>query len=449
MKMIKTTLLSIAAVFCIDASAIEQVNVLIPKITWDFEVKYGLLNQEPVRLSSSEQSIANKLKPLLNNAKYADAWQILKSVNTSESSAALAQAKAQIAVQLSNYKEAVKAYHDALNKRPDLLPSHRGLAVSFLKLNQTEKAIEHLSKALQLGDQDSSLFAQLAFLHMQNQQPAAAISGFRQALFYEPYNKSYIEGLIWALSSANNLNEANALIEQQIDKDPKATKLWLRLGQLQLQQGLEKEALASLDMALRLGDKSTANQMLTAQLHLRYGSAIRATELFKLVLQSGDKQYLDAVLDATYVMVNDESNEQSNAMLKNVKKYGKHLTKSQRSKVLTQEAIIFGSKQKPNKAIKLLEKAVKADGTNGQALIALGKLLLENNALDRAELYFTRAQALDLYKEQAMLFNAQIAANMSNYQRAIELLSQVVADNPSRHDIYANIKQLKRLKMSK
>jgi len=447
--MIKITLLTIIATISASAWALEQVSISIPKITWEFEVKYGLLSQEPAQLSSEEQTMAVELKPLLTSADYPAAWRLLQSVDTSKSSAALAQVKAQIAIQLSKYQVAKTAYLDALKKRPDLLPSHRGLAVSFLKLDQTDNAIHHLSKALQLGDQDASLFAQMAFLHMQSEQPAAAISGFRQALFYEPQNPAYLEGLIWALSSANNLNEANALIQQQIEKQPEDIKLWLRLGQLQLQQGIEDKALSSLDMALRLGEKSTANQMLTAQLHLSYGSSRRATELFKAVLKSGEKQYLDAILDATYVMVNDEYNDHSKTMLANVKKYGKHLTKPQRSKLLTQEALIIANKKNTKKAINLLEKAVEKDGTNGHALIALGKLLLENNALDRAQLYFTRASTLASFSEQAMLFNAQIAANKGNYEQAIQLLHDVVAKNPSRQELYANIKQLNRLKTAR
>ena len=444
MNNVKKILIAIATLLPMYTQAIESVSVSIPDVTWKFEVKYGLLSQEPARLLPKERVLASKLKPLLTQSHYKNAWQLLQSVNTATASPALAQAKGQVALQLTHYNEAINAFNHALTSRPDLLGSHRGIAASYLKIDNVESAIKHLSKAIQLGDKDPSLFAQVAYIHMQQNRPAAAVAGFRQALFLSPTNSNYINGLIWALTETENLSEASALVQQQIDTTPNSATLWLRLGQIQLQQNNTK-ALASLDMALRLGNKALANEMLTAQLHLNHGSTTRAIALLKRVINSGDKKYTSNVLEAVFLVLQKDQSSAATSLIAAIKKQRNILTKPQKSALLTQEALLLASTSQSKKAVNLLEQAVKADGTNGQALIALGKLLLDKSAFNRAEMYFTRASALTTYKEQALLYNAQIATNQGFYSKAITLLHTVISNNPNRQDLLANIRLLRRL----
>lgn len=166
------------------ASSSAHVDIAITKPSWDFEIKYGLLSQDAAKLTANEQTIATTIKPLLAKSDYNGAWQAVKHLEINTLSPALAQAVGQIALQVKQLAHAERAFRHALSKRPDLLPSHRALAAIYLKLEDNQKAAKYLASALTLGDQDASLFAQLAYLHMQQAQPYAAIAGFRQALFF-------------------------------------------------------------------------------------------------------------------------------------------------------------------------------------------------------------------------------------------------------------------------
>ncbi|ATD00692.1 tetratricopeptide repeat protein [Pseudoalteromonas spongiae] len=428
------------------ASSSAHVDIAITKPSWDFEIKYGLLSQDAAKLTANEQTIATTIKPLLAKSDYNGAWQAVKHLEINTLSPALAQAVGQIALQVKQLAHAERAFRHALSKRPDLLPSHRALAAIYLKLEDNQKAAKYLASALTLGDQDASLFAQLAYLHMQQAQPYAAIAGFRQALFLQPDSLDYKKGLLWALTQAGDVNEATVLLNQLIENTPNEADLWLHLSQIQLQQGKEKNALASIEVARRLGNNNPTNLLLIAQLHLNHGSSDAAVKLLTEIINKDDPAHLTQIVNALTVLINQNNVSQAQVLASVLEKHSTKLNFKHQSMLLTYLALLAERNGKTKTAEQYLTRAIETDASNGKALLQLGQLYQHKKQLSQANNYYVRASSLDNYKEQAWLFSAQIAIDQGQYERAITLLNNAYRENPTRRDLLANIKQLERLK---
>lgn len=422
-----------------------SIEVEVPKQAWQFEIKYGLLSQEKARLAVSEKDISKQLKPMLNQGQYQQAWQVVKDIDTSQSSAALAQVKGQIAYQVNDYQAAIPAFEDALTKRPDLIASHRGLAGIYLKQSNQKSALKHLTQAIVLGDQDASIFAQMGYLHMQNEQAYAAIAGFRQALFLAPDREDYKRGLLWALTQSGDVQESLHLLSQMIEQTPDDASLWLQLSQIQLLQGDETKALSSLDVARRLGDTATNNLMLSAQLHLNHGSAQQAIFLLKQVLKADSQQYKEPIIAVLSVLVNKGDMHHAQQLSSALNKYKNKLDHKAQSQLLTYQGVLAHDNNKLKQAEQLFQQAINKDAANGNAMLKLGLLLQAQQKYSRADSYFVRASSFAPYQEMAWLSIAQIAIEQGSYERAISFLNKAYKANPARRDLIANIKQLERL----
>lgn len=423
------------------ASQDNQVEISIPPPTWNFEIKYGLLNREKPKLFSHEQDIALGLRPLIQAEKYQQAWRLVTDIDPKDASPALLQAKGQIAMQLKNTNEAIEAFTLALDKKPDLLSSHRTLAAIYIQKNTPNLARKHLSHAIQLGDQDPSLFAQLAYLHMQENESYSAIAGFRQALFLAPSNTHYKQGLLWALTESGDTIAASALLKEMIVKTPDNPTLWLQLAKIALSLHNEKDALASMEIALRLGQQSTSNLILCAQLHIRHGSSQQAARLLGIAVNQGGDQY-EAIIDALNVLASRDPGAMTHTLIKVLEQHQSRFSATTHSQFLT----IKGSLLNQNsRAISLYKKAISLDPTNGSALIKVGHLLVEQNKLDQADMYFSRAASMEKYREQAWLSSAQIAISQGNFSRALSLLKTASKHNPHRADLKKNIQQIEQL----
>ncbi len=445
MKILFSSLLLLGSITS-QTLAHQQVSIVMPQQSWQFELRYGVLQQDKARLSSNEQAIAERIKPLLMAKDYRGAWDEVKSYPVNSASAALAQAIGQIAMQLSHDDAAIEAFNAALKKRPDLLPSYRALGAIYLKQDKKAQAVEMLTKALQLGDQDASLFAQIAYLHMQQNQAYAAVAGFRQALFLAPNHADYKKGLLWALTQAGDTSEARMLLNQLIEENPNDDALWLHLSQIQLQRSEQKEALASLEIAARLGNESISNQILTAQLHLTYGDENKAVTLLKKALAQGAKPYYGQMIEAVSLLVSEGFTKKAGQLASALEKQSNELSSIQQSELLTFQGALAQENGNTKKAQQYYTSAISAHAGNGRAMLELGQLLQRQKQYAIANSFYTRAATLAPYKEQAWLLSAQIAIDKGDFDKAIALLNKAYQQNQSRRDLLGNIKQLERLK---
>lgn len=421
----------------------NNVQIKMPSPQWVFQADSIVIPNHEAKLAMAEQYLAEQLKPLLAKQDYQAAAQVIESYQKIEKSAALLQLSGQIYLALDQLDKAEAIFTQALKLSPGLSRSHRSLAVIYLQQQRIELAQQHLAQTIALGQYDAQVFGQLAYLNLQAQQPWGAVSGYQNALLLEPNNHQWQQGLLAALVQSQQLASAQALVAELLSKEPDSKALWLRRGQISLGLQQYQHALASFEMAHRLGDSALENLILIAQLHLQHGSVAKASQLLGTVLNTDPLQF-DALQNAIAWLIQNNNFSEAEALLNQLTRPDQ-LAPMAQSQFYTFKGQIALAQNKAESALKHYQQALELNANNGQVLISLAEHFAKLQLYSRAELYFIRAAALSETQEQAWLGHAQLEINQQDYASAMALLNKVLKANPTRSDLKNNLEILQRL----
>ncbi len=285
----------------------------------------------------------------------------------------------------------------------------------------------------------------MAYVNLQSEKFFAAIAGYQQALFLQPDQSQWQQGLAYALTQSGQLSAAQALTDDMLKAAPDNTELWLIRSQIALQQQHPEKGLASLEAALRLGNRDPANRLLAAQLHLTSGSPARAVDLLMANLQ-----HWQPTDTATVKTLEQASNWlASRAQWHSLKRLIKAADKNPKLKTLPTLAVpkaqMLAANKKSHRARTLLTRTLQQNPSQGEALLLLADLQQQAGAMERAVLSLQRAQVLPAYRERALLAQAQLEIDRKAYAAALPLLREALKLNPERHDLTANIRALQKL----
>jgi cytochrome c-type biogenesis protein CcmH/NrfG len=92
-----------------------------------------------------------------------------------------------------------------------------------------------------------------------------------------------------------------------------------------------------------------------------------------------------------------------------------------------------------------LALAIKADPTNGQALMTLANIYRDAKNYTAAEQYYYRATSIASVKMNALLGLAQTFLEQQNYKAALDNLIALSKLDPHNEDIARNIASIKRI----
>ncbi|MEJ2670548.1 MAG: tetratricopeptide repeat protein, partial [Gammaproteobacteria bacterium] len=266
------------------------------------------------------------------------------------------------------------------------------------------------------GVADAQVYGQLAYVNVQLGQTSSAVAGYQYALLLEPNNTQWRQGLLYALIQSHAFDQAQALVEELLQADPKNANLWLQRGQLALNQKRTEQAIASLETAMHLGKKNTNTLVTAAQLHIQSGSARRAVDLLtgrmSTLIKAGKIDVVDQI--AAWLVFQEEW-QSLNQLLRALDRTQTSYPSNYASRFAFYRAQVALANQKSQSARKYLLQAINSDASNGEALLALAKLWREQNRSEQAVMYYLRAEALPIFKERALLGRAQVEIDRQNY----------------------------------
>jgi len=99
-------------------------------------------------------------------------------------------------------------------------------------------------------------------------------------------------------------------------------------------------------------------------------------------------------------------------------------------KILQLEARVQLAKGEEAKAIKTLEQIVDKDPLDGESLLLLADYHGRNDNVEKAELFFQRAEQLDDFEVRAKISHAQFLVHRSQYEKAVPLLKSAQVKRP-------------------
>ncbi|TNC92883.1 MAG: hypothetical protein CSH36_02225 [Thalassolituus sp.] len=417
--------------------------------SWSFLIDNQVL--QTIELTSEERTFLREIQPLLKAADYEAAERAFDNWESEQSeketiSASMALMRGQIYLANNKDKKAIEYLAKAVKSRPDFAPSQRSLGLAYLRSDQGDQARPHLQRAIELGDQSAQLYGQLAYLNLQSGYAASAVAGYQQALFLDADNEEWSKGLLYALTRAQALPQAQAMVEQMLEKRSDDPELWLLRSQIALQQDNPVVALSSLESALSLGNNKPANMITAAQLHLTSGSPERAVELMTSD-QNISKGVTDAhentLVQAAAWLAQQQQWKTLQTLLSRTEKA--KLSAPAKAQLAVSRARMAMFRNDFAGAEKSLKHAIGQDPTQGEAIMTLADLLRGQKRYQQAIMYYQRAEPLPGLEERALLGQAQAEIEQSNYDSALKILGEVVRNNPDRTDLRASMHSLRNL----
>lgn len=430
-----------AASFALNASQLASQSLVISLP--DYKVVLPPVSQvmqdREAKPLPAEYALAQVLRPLLDDGRYDKALQQLRAETTL--SPALLLVKAQLQAQKSQWDNALNTYDLALQQMPQLVKAHQGKAIILLLQKRYSEAQTSLTTAIQYGLQDAEAYTQLAFINLQLNDAWSALGAFQQALMLDPQNHRLRFGLLSALIKTRQTRSALSLIESLLSTEPDNKGLWLQRANLAMSIEDSDTALASLETAMRLGDKEPGNYIISAQLHMQKGNYPRANALLNADVPFTQQQ----VADLMPLLAQQQQWALLDALLKKYQPQLETLTGVNKSRYHLYQAQLAKATKQPKAEKQALTQALSADPNNGQALLTLANLSRAEQNYAAAELYYSRATTLESVKKSALLGLAQTYLDQQDYDAALDNLVSLSKLEPHNKDIVQNIASIKRL----
>ena len=426
-----------------------KIELTLANPHWHLALDNKILSALDVELQPHEMGFARQIQPLMAANNYQAIANLFKTRELNNDGTALQLLRGQILLMLKDLPNAELAFKASLKTMPDLAKAHQGLSLLYMQTQHYVKAQQHLIRSIELGRADAQVYAQLGFIHVQNDQPWSAIAAYRQALMLQPQQAQYQKGLLFALIESGDLTQARVLLKELINKTPNDAQLWLQRGQIALQQGDQQQALTNIEISLKLQPTDHSNQLLAAQLHLNQGSSARAVELLKLALinlpKKQEKSALAVTLQTLNWLIVQQQWPLAEQLIKQAKTIKSKFSPQQQAQFSVYSAQLSIENNQLNTALTQLNQAITIDPNLGDALLSLANLYQQKNQLTQAKLMYVRAQSLPDFQLSAWLGLAQLEIDSQHYKAALTHLRKALKANPQRNDTITNIRALEKL----
>lgn len=398
----------------------------------------GFYSEREASIAPEEYETAERWKSMLDSGDSEAVLAELEEFYDIELSPAMMTLKAQIFFSLKRYDEAEKVYLAVLKRKPHLVRAYSDLGQLYLIREDFVKARDAFAKAVSYGSNEAIIHGQLGYLNLSLHGPFTAVSEYQQALALEPNNPQWQQGLIAALTQANMYEAANALLKDLLQQHPENINHWLNQAVLAVRMNEPYRALASLEMAILLGDKRPQNLKSAAKLHLQIGSYDRAFELLKTHVKTSQLT-MATVSEYLGWMGQVGMWGEAQQMLDDMQPAVAKMNSSEQSLYYFHAASVADARKNRARADRDFQLALEKNPVNSQALLAYAGFLQQRGDSVRAELLYIRAEDLPESEKKALLGRAQLYLDQKDYKSGLIYLRSAYQKYPELTELRENI----------
>lgn len=388
---------------------------------------YGFLSGlEPEILPSELEILKEVIELMKTNPR--TAATVLAARSGPGSSAALDFILANLRFQNGQTTEAVELYARALEKFPDFRRAHKNLGLLMVQMNEFDGAVEHLTRAIELGERDGRTYGLLGYCYVNQENFLAAESAYRNAILQQPKARDWQLGLARTLNAQEKFREAAALFDVFLERHPEDASAWKLQANAYLGLDRPLDAAVNLETVRMLGSADAATLKLLGDIYMNEGVADLAKEAYLEVIASDDEgRQFDAGFRAAELLYRSQAAAEAGEMIGRVRsRYGKSLSTDEDLRLTTLEAKIARAAGDAGRAAKLLESIVERDGTRGEALLELARFHRDQGNDQRAFLLLERAEQLEAYEYDALVARGQFLVSDRRYGEAATLLRRAL-----------------------
>lgn len=440
MNQIKTMKILFVAVLChtliLEANAqiypLSENNWRNPEFVARFLGSYGVDSSTSPPITAEDKLFFESVVPnIQSNVSYA--IQQLQQVITPESNAAFDYTLANLYFQTRNLQMAVISYENAIRKFPSFLRAYKNLGLILVQQGDYVKARKMIIKAIELGGADTDLYGTLGYCYLNSGDYGAAIEAYNLAMVFNPDSRDWRLGKVQCLMNTGGYSEAAALLDKLIEQNPGEESLILLQANAFVSDQKTNEAAANLMMVRQMGRANAVSLTLLGDIYVNQNNIDMAIPYYLEALDSSGLD-LSRAMRVAKSLVNrgvwDQAEKYINKL--EAEKYAS-MTQSDQLELLNMKASTAMGHGKGDEAAEILEKVVEKDPLNGRALILIAEYYWKKNEIERASIYFSRAQKVEETRLDSLIQNARMLVSIKDYATATKLLNEAQMLKPQPH----------------
>jgi tetratricopeptide (TPR) repeat protein len=396
-----------------------------PDFVRSFIGSFGFLSGLEPTVSAEERDFLQTVLDTIQRDPE-QAIRLLQQNLRSDSSAAFDFILGNLQFQTDRLSAAADSYRNAIRKFPDFRRAHKNLGLLRLRQNDYPEAIRHLSRAMELGDVDGRSFGLLGYAHLQLGQPFPASIAYRQATLLQPTTTDWQIGLVQSLMQTGRANEAIAVIDHLLQKQPERGDLWLLQANAWLSLDNPQQAAMAIEMAHRLGNARERSLLLLGDIYFREGLSELALDNYMAALDKAGDNLPSALVRAVDLFQRRHDDQRAATLMDALTEREDALTREQRQDLLRMRARRAEREGDLEQARDWLEALIAASGLNGNALIELARVHQQMGETEQAINRLEQARLIPASERNALIALARLKVAENQPSHAIPLLRRAL-----------------------
>ena len=315
-------------------------------------------------------------------------------------------------------------YRNAVNRYPTFLRAWVNLGVLYYSTGRYADAIPCFSKAVELGDRDSSTFGLLGYSLQKGGDLVSAEMAYMQALSGNPADVDWKEGLLGICIDGKQFTRAESLVKNLIKEKPDDSRYWLTYANILLAEGRKLEATVLLETASGAGIANVEELTLLGDLYAEQGMVPEAGAIYQKVLVPSPEIGERKLLHYAQVLISSKRLQDAQGVLDMFKSEGED---ADGIELRQTRADLLAAQRKWPEERQELDGLLKLQPFNGRALISLGRSYAAEDDVPRATLAFETAYGVKDSTYIASLELANIELKNRHYSKSVEYLQKALS----------------------
>lgn len=385
---------------------------------------YGIDPEIEPGTTPEEQNYYEQIVPLINSDPR-EAVRLLEQLATEDATALFDFTLGNIHFQEGRARPAVAAYLEAIRKFPSFKRAHQNLAIVYVQNERADKAIEHFTKAIQLGEVNGTIYGLLGSAYVMKEDFVAAESAFRNAIMLAPDVKDWKLGLIRSLFAQQRYADVVSMTTRLIADSPEDQALWQLRASAHVGMKEMLKAATDYEVMHMISDPTPETLNTLGDIYVNEEMFELAAGCYLAAYEMGDPSDVTGPLRAAEILVGRDGLEEAKDLLSQTEiAAGEDLDDDSQLQILRLKSRIANAEGRADEAAEMLERIVKLDPLDGESLILLGQHHARNGNPEKARFLYERAANLEDHTADANVRLAQLLVSERKYSEAIPLLER-------------------------
>lgn len=397
------------------------------------------------RVTVDERDKMQKVLTLISSDKMDDAAAMLIKNNNPAASAVLDFTLANIYFQQEKLEQAATAYQAAVEKYPKFRRAWRNLGLIYVRQSDFSKAIQALTKVIELGGHDALTYGLLGFAYSSVENNISAESAYRMAIMLDPHTVDWKMGLARSFFKQERFADAVSVCNQLINDQPERVDFWMLQANAYIGLNQPLKAAQIYELIDQLG-KSTAESLnMLGDIYVNEELYEMAAESYIHAMDKKTQDKPDRAIRSAQILVSRGALKETKLLIEHIQNiYDNNLEDDMRKELLKLRARLAVADGSGDEEVRVLEEIVNMDPLDGEALILLGQNSARIGDTEKAIFYYERAAGIEKYEADAKVRHAQLLIGKGKYADALPLLRRAQLINP-RENIQKYLEQVERI----